>query len=147
MRLFPKNWGVVVQNHSNGDARGVSYIRVHMDEGSRICGGARAQEHIACRVRSSRSQRGDRWEPFRTWAAAAARACRVRSSRSQRGERWEPSRTWAAAAARAVGTPREGCSPCLRLYNDDDPFIVLTETKFRKTHACACGRNFVRSLP
>jgi len=44
--------------------------RVRMDDGPRICGGVSADEHvqghIACRVRSSQSQRGERWEPSRT---------------------------------------------------------------------------------
>ena len=76
MQLFPKNWGVVVcpprnvreevSFFENGDARGVSCIGVHVDEGFRICGGTSAQGHIACRVRPSRSQRGERWDPFRT---------------------------------------------------------------------------------
>ena len=58
-------------------------------------------------------------------------ACRVRSSRSQRGERWVPSRRGQLLQREHVGTPREGCSPCLHLY----------------TRACACGANLVRGLP
>ena len=54
----------------NRSCRGHRASRVRMDDGPRICGGASAGEyvqgHIACRVLSSLSQRGERWETSRT---------------------------------------------------------------------------------
>ena len=50
----------------NRSCRGHRASRVRMDDGPRICGGASAGEYvqgyIACRVLSSLSQRGERWE-------------------------------------------------------------------------------------
>jgi len=70
---------------AHGRHGGEKRCAAHVMRGPRSCSVVSAQGRIACRVRSARSQRGERWEPFR------------------RGQ---------LLRREHVGTPREGCSPC-----------------------------------